>query len=315
MATSKSLKQIISEKNARLNNVPDEFLSQVEKYQKSLFPEILSIIDTIERKNGFIVASHANINKIAGIVEDLRSVLATSEFPTIVQSFVDEFTSQKILNDAYFEKAFTDFSGSSFADAVLKKSQDDAIQALLGSPVDTEFLQPIEKLLTDSVMSGSPWKDTVINIRDAVEGGDGYDGRLLSHSKNIAHDTFAISDRSYQNAVNDSLDTEWYLYSGSTIDSSRCFCVARHEHYFHYKELEAFGRGENIGDCKDKRGLWNGAFDDTNEKNIFLYVGGHACRHSLLGVSVFVVPDDVISRNLTNGNYTPDLAEREALSL
>lgn len=312
---AKSLKKIIEEKNARLNDVPDEFLSQIEKFQKTLFPEIISIIDALDRKDGFIVASHSNINKIATIIEDLRSTLATSEFPTIVQSFVDEFASQKILSDAYFEKAFTDFSGSSFADAVLKKSQDDAIQAFLGSPIDKEFLLPIESLLTDAVGAAGSWKETVQNIQAFATGTDETDGKLLRYGKQIAHDRFAISDRSYGNAVNDELETEWYLYSGGEIETTRCFCRERHEKYFHWKEVMDWGEGKNLGECETDNGLWQGAFASTNGTNIFLYAGGANCRHNLLGVSVFSVPEEDIRRNIANGNYEPDKAEREALGL
>lgn len=309
-----TLRQIIEEKNERLNSVPDEFLSKIERVQKKIFTELLAIIDPLERKGGLLVADSKNLNRITDMIEELRGVLATSEYPEIVTSFVDEFGTQKFLNDEYFKKAFTDFKSSSFADAVLKKSQDDAIQAFLGSPIDKEFLLPIESLLTDAVGSAGSWKDTVQNIRAFTEGEGDYDGKLLRYSKQIAHDRFAISDRSYQNAVNDELKTEWYLYSGSTIETSRCFCVERHQKYYHWKEIRDWGEGKDLGEC-EYNGLWQGAFASTNGTNIFLYAGGANCRHNLLGVSIFDVPPEVIERNIENGNYEPDAAEREALGL
>lgn len=309
-----TLSQIIKDKNDRLSQVPDEFLTQVEKVQKSIFTEFLTLAETIDRKGGFIVGDAKNINKIAVIIEDLRSVLAVSEYPDIVQKFVNEFGVQKILNDTYFEKAFSEFGGSTFADAVLKKSQQDAIQAFLGSPIDSDFLQPIEKLLTDSIMSGAGWRDTVVAIRQNVEGGGGYDGRLLSYSKQIAHDQFAFADRSYSNAISDELENEWFILSGSIIATSRCVCRKFHQEVFHFKEIEGFARGEGLGDCKVD-GLWAGAVPDTNEQTIFIYCFGFNCRHNWLPISVFSVPKNVIERNILSGNYKPDKAEVEALGL
>lgn len=309
-----TVKAIIEEKNARLNSVPDEFLTQVERVQQKIFVELLSLVNTLEQKNGSFTTTAKNLSRVALLIEDLRETLAGGEYPVIVQSFIDEFATQKFLSDSYFEQSFPDFSRSPFADAILKKSQADARQALLGSPVDSKFLQPIETILTDSISTGATWKDTVLSIREFVEGSEGVDGRLLRHAKGISHDKFAFSDRAYSSAVADELGNDWFLLSGSIIETSRCVCIKFHEQYFHRKEIQAFARGEGLGDCK-VGDLWAGAVPETNESTIFIYAMGFGCRHNWLPVSVFSVPKNVIVRNLENGNYEPGRAEREAVGV
>lgn len=305
-----SLKSLIKQKNIRLEQVPSALLSEVEKLQKKMFSDLIAILDDIDKQGGFLVASADNLKKLASLTEDIKSDLFGSDYADVVEAFVNEYDVQKTLNDEILKKEFEAFEKSSLADEVFEKSKSDAIDALLGSPLDTEFLKPLDKLLNDSISTGASWKDTVQNIRDFVEGSEDKDGRLLQYSKTIAHDSFAISDRSYTNAVSDELESEWFFYSGGELPTTRCFCDKRHEKYFHYKEIEAWGRGEDLGECKSGD-LWQGAVPATNEKTIFIYAGGFNCQHSILPVSVFSVPSDVIQRNLDNGNYTPSEKELE----
>lgn len=305
-----TLKSLIKAKNIRLEKVPDALLSEVEKLQRKMFSDLLSILDSIDREGGFIKASAENIRNLSSIITDAKEELFGTDYVDIVSEFVREFDVQKLANDKIFEKEFKEFSGSDLADELLKKNKDDALQALLGSPLDTEFLQPLDKTLSDAIGSGASFKDTVESIRTFVEGNEDVDGRLLQYAKQIAHDSFAISDRSYTNAVSDELESEWFYYSGGEIDTTRCFCKERLEKYYHYKEVEAWGRGEDLGECKSDD-LWAGAIPATNEKTIFIYAGGFNCRHNFMPVSVFSVPKDVIQRNLDNGNYTPSERELE----
>lgn len=307
-----TLKDLIKQKNIRLQKIPDAFLTEIEKIQKKIFTDLISILESIDKQGGFIKASAPNIKKLSSLTSDLKNELFGSDYVDIVSSFANEFEVQKSVNDKVLGKEFPDFKKSELGDALVTKSKEDALQALLGSPLDTEFLTPLDSLLSDAIASGASWKDTVQSIRDFVEGDPERDGRLLQYSKQISHDAFAFSDRSYTNAVSDELESEWFLYSGGELPTSRCFCIERHEKYFHYKEIESWGRGENLGDCKSGD-LWAGAVPATNDKTIFIYAGGFNCEHSIMPVSVFSVPQDVIQRNIENGNYQPSEKELAAI--
>lgn len=308
-----TIKSLIKQKNIRLEEVPSALLTEMERLQKKMFTDLISILDTIEKQGGFLVASAENLKKLASLTDEIKSELFGNEYSDIVEAFVNEFDVQKVLNDEILKKEFETFESSSLAEEVLNKSKSDAIDALLGSPLDTEFLKPLDKLLTDSISTGSSWKDTVNAIQEFTTGNAEVDGKLMQYSKQVAHDQFAFSDRAYTNAVADELESEWFLYSGGEIATTRCFCLERHEKYFHYLEVEKWGRGEDLGECKSGD-LWAGAVPSTNEKTIFIYAGGFNCNHSILPVSVFNVPADVIQRNIANGNYQPSEKELELVN-
>lgn len=306
-----TLKDLIKKKNIRLKEVPDALLTEVERVQKKIFADLISLLETIDKEGGFIKASKENLDKLTSL--DLKNELFGSDYVDIVSEFVKEYDVQRLANDKILEDQFKDFSGSDLANELLDKSKEDALEALLGSPLETEFLKPLDELLTNSISSGASWSDTVQEIQDFAQGNKDRDGKLLQYAKQIAHDSFAFSDRAYTNAVSDELESEWFLYAGGELPTSRCFCLERTEKYFHYKEIEAWGRGEDLGECRSGD-LWQGAAAATNEKTIFIYAGGHNCQHSIMPVSVFSVPADVIQRNIANGNYAPSEKELELVN-
>lgn len=309
-----SLESIIKEKQSRLENIPNRLLSQVQKTQKRLFEEILYRANELTLKDGFIELTTKNLALVDEIIADLRISITDSEYFDAVKEFGKEFDLQQKVNEKYFSQAFEDFKSPDIAEALVKQAKTATVDALLGAPLDTNWLKPMEKTLTDLVSSGASWKESVKTIRDFVEGNEEVDGKMLQYSKQIAHDAFAYSDRSYSNAVAEELDGEWYFYAGGELPTTRCFCEERNGEYFHFKEIEAFGRGENLGDCKSGD-LWQGANRQTNEQTIFLYAGGYNCFHSWILVSIFDTPKEVIQRNIDNGNYKPTEFEVQELGL
>lgn len=312
-----TLKEIIREKSKRLQDVPDEFLTRVERTQKKIFNEIVGSLNKLQTKNDKIIISVKNLAVVDEIIQQLSKVVYGSDYVTAVSSFAKEFDKQGKINEEYFRTAFTDFKDSTIGNAILKKIKTDTVQSLLGGSLDENFLKPAEKILTNLVTSGAGFVEAVESIQIFATGGEIADGKLLAYAKQIAHDQFAYSDRGYTNAVADELEAEWYFYVGDELPTSRCFCQERFNRHFYYKEIEAWGRGENLGDCRvsGKDYMWQGANIQTNEQTIFVYLGGYNCMHSLQPVSIFDVPKDVIQRNISNGNYEPSEFEIEEIGL
>ena len=309
-----SLESIIKQKQKNLEMKPARLLSQVEKTQKKIFEEILALADDFIIKDGFIELSTANLATIDVIIDGLKTALHGSEYFEAVKEFGKDFDLQQDINESYFKQAFDDFSTPDFAAEIVRQSKVATVDALLGAPLDENFLKPLQKTLTDLVSSGASWKESVKTIREFAEGGETVDGKLLQYSKQIAHDAFAYSDAAYSNAVAEELEGEWYFYAGGEIPTTRCFCEERAQKYFHYKEIEAWGRGEDLGECKSGD-LWQGANRNTDAQTIFIYRGGHNCMHSLILVSIFDTPKEVIQRAIDAGYYEPSDFEKAEIGL
>lgn len=308
-----TLRELIEAKSKKLQDIPDKFLSEVEKSQRDIFNEIISLLDRLKKKEGRIDVSEENFKVVAKITEDLRKVVLGSEYVSAVKGFATEFNTLKNINDQYFKKAFPDISIPDIANEVLKQTKKQTVSYLLSSSLNADFLRPLEKTLTDAVASNAGFSETLKQIRNFVEGNEEVDGAILRYSKQIAHDSFAIADRSYSNVVANDLQSPWRLWDGPKVLDSRCFCLNRKGKFFHVKEIEAWGRGENIGGgCGFP---WAGMNRNTNSSTIFSLAGGHGCLDSIVVVSIAIVPMADIQRNIANGNFLPSKFEKMELEL
>ena len=299
-----TLESIIKQKVGRLETVPTKFEKMVFESQKKIFDDILSLLDKLERSNGSIVMSSNNLLIVDEIAAETKKVILGGEYTQAVKEFAGEFDQQAIINSDYFDKAFGTFTETELAAQILTSTKTIAVEAMIGS-VDNNFVLPLKDLLTKSVSSGSSWVDMVKEIKEFAEGGKEVDGKLLRYAKQIASDTFATSDRSYTNAIVEDSDYVWFLYSGGVIGGTRIFCDQRNDRYYHKKEIEKWADIEK----------WDGKVKGTDEKSIFIYAGGYNCKHSILPVSILLVPKLDIQRNIKNGNFIPSDFEKKELNL
>jgi len=108
------------------------------------------------------------------------------------------------------------------------------------------------------------------------------------------------------------LDVEFYRFSGGSIADTRNFCRERDSKIFHYKEVMDWTQED-----------WDGKHLDANEETIFKYVGGSCaagdrnekCLHTLMPVSVVIVPKEVLYRSIRKGYYRTTQFEIEELKL
>lgn len=290
-----TLKEIIREKEMNLNKIPDELLTNIQKSEKEIYGKLITLLDKLKRDSeGRILISKMNIAIAAEIENEIKTIVLTKDYLDSLRQFANGFDEQAEWNDKYFSKVFSDFKTSTTADAILESSKKSALNELIGAPMEANFIAPVADIINTSVSSGSSWVDLSNQIKDYVLGAGDESGKLTHYASQIAHDAFAYSDRAYTNIIAEENDAEWYLYSGTEQQNSRPFCDERKGKYFHYKEIEAWA-GLN----------WQGKAEGTNEQTIFILAGGYRCIDSILPVSIAIVPQDVIDRNIANGNYTP----------
>ncbi|REJ84531.1 MAG: hypothetical protein DWQ44_08975 [Bacteroidetes bacterium] len=302
----RSVEDIIEKKIKLLESVGEEFLEQVQKTQLKLYRELLEILGSLEISKGRIVLNTENLRITEDVLEELREMLFGSEYIEAVRSVASGMEKGKELSDEYFQKAFPDFSQSELADKIFENSKKNAVDLLAGATPETGFLQELKDEISLAVNSGASWQDTVDRLRLIAIGDETQevDGKLLKYAKQVASDSIAISDRSYNSAIADELESEWFLFAGDVLPTSRQFCIERSWKYFHYKEVESWAELE-----------WSGKNDATNKETIYSTLGGWRCQHSLIPVSIDTVPRDVIERNMANGNFTPSEFEKQELEL
>jgi len=304
-----------TEKVRRLTTIPDEFLARIPKAESELYDAIIEIIAQMEVRGGSFVINTANLEYAAQVGELLKEALLTTDYIDAVTEFAREFDTQVGINDDLFARTFPGFTTSEVGLQSVQIAKREAVDLLLNSAYDTGVIQPLRETLEQAVINGSGFRESLKSIREFIEGDPEKEGALLRYSKTYAHDQFAISDRAYTSIVSEEVDADWFFYSGDTITTSREFCVERHNQYYHYKEIESWFTSDPQPPKLKEHEPWAGMIPGTNPSTFYSYCAGYQCRHSILPVSVFSVPKDVISRNIEAGRYDPSDKELELLGL
>lgn len=286
--------ELILEKTQRLTSIPDEFLNAIEKSQKQLFPEVVELLSQLRvDAQGNIILDNSNLLLSADLKEQLRQILLGSEYISAVREFAKQFDVQADLTNQLIRKSF-DFTDFDKATKLIQLSKRNASDILINSIGDDAFANAITEQVNIALSNNASFKETIKSIQELVIGNAEVDGKLEQYAKQVAHDQFAIADRSYTSAVSEEIGAEWFKYSGDTIKSSRSFCQVRHNKFYYYKEIQGWASGN-----------WDGKIPGTTPQTIFSTAGGYNCRHSIIPVSIFAVPKKDIERNLENGNFKP----------
>ena len=302
-----TISELIAKKTRRLTTVPDEYLNAVEKAQKKLLPDIIDLLRTLELdSSGNIILNSSNLGLATNAKEFVQEILASSEYTNAIRDYAIEMGNQKSISNEIFNKSFDGFKPKSIADDLFKLNQRNAIDLLANNIGGERFADVIRENIETAISSNAGIKDTIRQLQTIVTGDDEVDGKLLQYNKQIAHDTFAISDRNYTSAVSKELEAEWFFYSGSEIETTRPFCSARHNQYFYYREIEQWP--EDAGD-------WAGRIPGTNSSTIYSYAGGYNCRHSIIPVSISRVPKAVILEAINKYGFEPSAVETDLLGL
>jgi hypothetical protein len=295
-----SLQAAIKAKVDALQNVPDAWAKGVMRLQPSILARLQRLASELATDEaGRIVMDVANLARVDEIIGELQRFITRSEYRQLIAGLADEFALQQGRTVAYFAAATGEVPPiSGFAAARYAQASSEALRNIAVNVPTQRLVEPIRQAMLEGIATGSGYTDLLTNLQGIITGTDSTEGYLLRYSRQIVSDSLAVTDREFTRIVAEDLGLEWYLYAGGEMDTTRCFCDERNGKYYHFKEIQAWGRGEDVGPCGYP---WAGMFTGTNESTIFAYVGGYNCQHSLLPVSESIVPDSDLARAKAKG--------------
>jgi len=297
-----TLKEILEEKELRLESVPDAFATKVEQTQRELLRKLIRELDSLERTGGNIDITVSNIAKIEEITEELtRFMFEDTEYTDSLKEFVKEFNVQAKLTREYIYQ-IERFENKELYKTTLATSQKQTLEMLGKAGVNQSLMLPLKTLLSASVSSGASFADTVSALTEFMDGTKTKQGTLLHYSKQIAYDAFAFTDARYSKTISDDLGLEWYEYFGGQLEDSRCFCVKRVGNIYHKNEIEYWGETPSLWDKTAGCEKGGGRVLETNAATIWVFRGGFFCKHLLVPVAESSVPKTA-KDNALNGGY------------
>lgn len=312
---TKDLEKLVKEKMRLIESGPQSFYNAVEAQQKEVLKETLSLIGDLDTKDGIIQPTQRNLDLVDKIEKKLKKSFYASDYITAADDLIGDLDKVKDLTTDYFKEGFGKISEKK-ADLLYTNNKKNFLESLIGvNETQTNLFGPIKSNIIDGITNGTTFSELVKNIKTTVTGDEKVDGRLQKYAKQIAGDSFSATERNYTKTISDALNVQFYRYVGGELPDTRCFCDERNGHYYHIEEIRSWGRGENIGDCNIGGGAWAGMMRGTNENNIQTFLGGYNCKHSLIPVSLILVPMSVINRAIDQGWFEPTEAERQLLGI
>jgi hypothetical protein len=295
----------------KIDHEVERFLTGVEKSQKGIFNRTLAIIKELETNaDGSVKQTVKNLKLLAIVRKGIEQEVITDAYKLRVDSLSNQFPAVAKLNNEYFQSIEAAFNPNrELYNQTVKNSVNTIRASLLESGVDENVINPIVKIVDDSVTNGAQYADMVDELRTVIKGDPERLGQLLRYSQQITTDGLNQFNASYNETIAKDLDLEWYYYSGAKRRTSRPFCKKYAGKYFHKKEVEDFGARKDLDGTSLCSGpdLCQGRVKGTTKSSIFRYRGGYNCKHVYKPTLIDAVPKRTIKRNIEKGYYEPEL--------
>lgn len=297
--------RLVKRKIELLYRSPEMLADASKKAQSRAWRMILEKVEDFDIKDGRIQQTNKNLALIEEISIIIKGSLTSLDYGKAMIEFVKDLDQSAQLSNRIAETINSNFIPTKFQQEFLEISKKNAVNNLFGETITGAATADVRDILTAAIASGNTFSETVKALKPVIIGDKVNDGKLLGRVRTYAGTTMSVVDGSYTAMIAEFIKADWYSWRGSEIKSTRPFCKARHDEYFHKKEIEAWGRGDdptNIGGFKED-GTWSGEIEGTNQYTIFSLRGGWNCRHALIPVSISIVPDSVIQRAIAAGFY------------
>lgn len=279
--------------NSIINNAVSEFNEGLEKTQSSTYNTVLGYIKQLDiDANGNVKKTSKNIRIVNRINKAINNEIITETYKNRVNKYVSSFNKIEAGQKEYFGKEFSTLSATSskYLDKIKADTVSRVTQQLLDSGFDANLIEPLKDLINKNVTSGATFSDMVEEVRNFILGNEEIDGSLLRYTKQITADTLHIYSGEYNTGVAEDLGLKFVKYSGSSKDTTRDFCRQRSNKYYHKQEVKLWASLD-----------WAGKMRGTTSSNIFSRAGGYHCRHLIIYVSEFIVPQSVKNRAKAKG--------------
>ena len=283
-----------------------DFDKVVEASEKKILQETLSLIKGLETDaHGNIKTTISNLKKIGVIKTRLAKIANNKQFLAGVAKLIGAF--DKIYNEQkkYFDSLSSNFvahtnyhmGASSKFELMKSLAAQNVANNLTGAGLSANVTGKISDMLLRAVTTGAKYSDIVSEMHAYLLSTETSQGALSKYAKTYA--VTALGQYTGQNnkLVTDDLGCEWFMYTGSTIETTREFCAhMTKKKYIHISEFADILAGKIDGhECAiyDKTGLPHGLIEGTTPENFLVNVGGWNCRHQLVPIAKEMVPAEI----------------------
>ena len=261
-----------------LKEVEESSGRKLSKAEKKLVAKLMDALAGFDKDS-------TNGSSLSDIITEVFDTFQRSELKPIVEAIAKEIVATVEAITKYFTLQVSGSNvleiGKKIEGKILKSfgivKTESSFKLMVGGYLDNLIRNPelsskVQKIVMDSAFGETSFSDMMKRLSVVVEGTEASEGALQRHFKTMAFDTINIAARAQEDFIAQELNMQAFLYSGTVIESTRCFCKERAgkvilvtEALFEWPQL----RNEKCGP------LWNKDWEYIPLE----HMGGHRCRH------------------------------------
>lgn len=273
----------------------ERYARQIVGVQNKLYNDLVTILKFIDTDaDGNILQNAGNRSILRAAQNQFDKTINESTYQSSVENHVRVIPKIDDLNADYFASVSSAFKPNRVFIKSLQSSTIETINSyILQDGLAAQVKIPLNEILNQNINAGGSFQGMLKQVETFTKGNDQVEGRLLRYTRTYISDTLFNYSRAYQQSVTADLKLEWYQYNGGIMDKTRPFCESRAGRFFQHKEVESWANLE-----------WQGKNALTTESSIFIFCGGHNCRHQLIPVHESIVPDEDLEHAMELGFIT-----------
>lgn len=245
---------------------------------------------------GNVKATIANLNRVNTIRNKLVGIIVNDDYLADLKKYIAVFRDVTKLQNDYWKEIEPTYKPRSILKEIRKQAIGDTVAKLTEAGIGENIASQLTDILKTNITTGGSYKQLEQQLRDNLMNNRTGEGSIEKYTKQITTDAIATYNRNYTQITSADLGAEWFQWVGTEIMTSRPFCQAMHQQYFHISQVPNLLKGldENgvrlaYTDVKtdkpekvelySKTNLPNGFIAGTNPENFFVRAAGYNCIH------------------------------------
>lgn len=292
--------ELISSIADTIDNAISKVNDPIFGVQRKMLEEIEEIVRDLDYDGDNIKVSAKNLRVIGAIKTKLRRIIMDTDYKKAVTEYLKAFNQVTTLQNQYMRLVTAEFKFTPVLQQIKEQSIAATADSLTEQGLNARVINKIQGVLRTNITTGGSYKKLTQQLREEVTSTGAGKGILERYMKEVTIDAISTYSRQYLQVTTDSLGMDWFLYSGSLKETSRCFCEAmRKKRYFHRAEIPAMLRGDfpewEAEECNmdPRTKLPVGFIPGTNSANFLTNMGGYNCTHRGIPVTDNIVPEDI----------------------
>lgn len=275
------LRKLSDKKDAFIESSLDWTTSEASAIQRDLLELIYrEFIGRLKTENGKLLTTAENF-KIINEFDELLNQFQEAYINPFVQGIGERMTELVPLNSAYYTATGASKSLISNLNKQLKSINDRIGIDKTGEVIPGSYLDNLSKTpevrntlrdyITKNVANGNDLDQFQRGFAELLTDTEEVNGALTQYYQQYTFDTFNQVDATINKQFADGLDLQYFIYSGTLIKTSRCFCRKRNNKVFHVSDTENWKNDPTLPDTPN--------YDPLIDR------GSYNCRHAIRFIS------------------------------